>query len=121
MPLAVIGMDHVQITVPVALEAKCLAFYRDLLGSAETAKPVELQTKGGAWFQLANLQLHIGLEPDASPPSKRHVCFLVADVGSARAMIEAAGIPVDKFGISDGRPRFFIRDPAGNRIEIGQR
>lgn len=121
MTLDLIGIDHVQIAVPRALEAECLAFYRSLIGEAEIAKPEELRKSGGAWFQLPNLQLHIGVDPGPSPPSKRHVCFLVADVEAERAKLETAGVPTEKFGMVEGFTRFFVRDPAGNRIEISQR
>jgi catechol 2,3-dioxygenase-like lactoylglutathione lyase family enzyme len=121
MSLGITAIDHVQITVPRALEKECLAFYRGLLGLAEIAKPVELRGRGGAWFQLANLQLHIGVDPEASPASKRHVCFLVNDLAIARTRARMAGLAVEKEETAEGLSRFFIRDPAGNRIEIGQR
>jgi catechol 2,3-dioxygenase-like lactoylglutathione lyase family enzyme len=121
MPIEVIAIDHVQIAVPRDRETDCLAFYRSLLGPAEIAKPVALQARGGAWFQLANLQLHIGLDAETSPSSRRHVCFLVRQLNEARAWVEASEITVENDGEADGLRRFFIRDPAGNRIEIGQR
>jgi catechol 2,3-dioxygenase-like lactoylglutathione lyase family enzyme len=121
VPLDLIGIDHVQIAVARALEAECLAFYRSLIGATEIAKPAELQKSGGAWFQLPHLQLHIGVDPAPSPPSKRHVCFLVPDVEAVRVSLESAGVSIEKFGRVEGLLRFFVRDPAGNRIEIGQR
>ena len=39
MSLGIIGIDHVQITVPRALEAECLAFYREDLELKEIPKP----------------------------------------------------------------------------------
>ncbi|HTT83778.1 MAG TPA: VOC family protein [Rhizomicrobium sp.] len=120
MSLGVIAIDHVQIAVPRALEKECLAFYRELLGPAEIAKPAALRARGGAWFQLGDVQLHIGLDSEPSPSSRRHVCFVVADLAEARAQAEASGIAVENEGETDLR-RFFIYDPAGNRIEIGQR
>lgn len=121
MSLETIGIDHVQITVPRALETDCLAFYRGLFGTAEIEKPLELKASGGAWFQFANLQLHIGVDAEASAASKPHVCFLVRDVERTKAELEGMGIPVQKFAPVENLRRFFIRDPAGNRIEIGQR
>jgi len=121
MSLGVIGIDHVQIAVPRAQEAQCLAFYRAFLGLAEITKPAELRARGGAWFQLSNLQLHIGLDAEASPPSRRHICFLVEDTAQARAQAKSHGVTVEEESEVDGLHRFFIRDPAGNRIEIAQR
>lgn len=120
MALGITRIDHVQIGVPRSLERECVAFYRGLLGLAEIAKPEELPANGGAWFQIANVQLHIGLDDEASPPRKRHVGFLVTDLGLARAHAGAAGLVIEEQTSNDRAQRFFIRDPAGNRIEIGQ-
>jgi len=119
--LKIAAIDHVQMTVPRALEAECLAFYREVLGLAEIAKPEELRARGGAWFQVGAIQFHIGVDPEASPKSKRHVCFLVPDLAAARADVRAKGVTIEEDGKAEGLIRFFIFDPAGNRIEIGQR
>ena len=121
MPLAVTGIDHVQIAVPRALEAGSLAFYREVFGFPELPKPEELRGRGGAWFQVGALQMHIGVDPEPSPKSKRHICFLVDDLASAKTGILSLGIAIEEESVAEGLSRFFIRDPAGNRIEIGQR
>jgi len=121
LPLDVLAIDHVQIAVPRALEAACLAFYREVFAFPELPKPVELRARGGAWFQVGALQMHIGIDEEASPKSKRHLCFLVGDLAKAKAEILSRGIAVEGEGNAEGLARFFIRDPAGNRIEIGQR
>ena len=121
MPLAVTGIDHVQIAVPRALEAESLAFYREVFGFSELPKPEELRGRGGAWFQVGALQMHIGVDPEPLPKSKRHICFLVDDLASAKTSILSLGIAIEEESVAEGLSRFFIRDPAGNRIEIGQR
>jgi catechol 2,3-dioxygenase-like lactoylglutathione lyase family enzyme len=121
MSLAISAIDHVQIAVPKALEHECLTFYRETLGLAEIPKPAELRGRGGAWFQIANLQMHVGVDPEPSPRSKRHVCFLVPDLAHARAAIVASGIAIEEESVAEGLSRFFVRDPAGNRVEIAQR
>ena len=121
MSLEIVGIDHVQIAAPKALEQECVRFYREVLALPEVEKPDELKSRGGAWFQVGPLQMHVGIDPDASPDSKRHVCFLVADLAAAKAAIETAGVTIESEGTAEGLSRFFIRDPAGNRIEIGQR
>ena len=121
MSLGIIGIDHVQIAAPKALESECLKFYRVVLALPEIEKPDELRARGGAWFQVGPLQMHVGIDPDASPSSKRHICFLVRDISAAKAAIQSHGGTIDSEGVAEGLKRFFIRDPAGNRIEIGQR
>jgi len=121
MSLGIAAIDHVQLTVPRALEAECLTFYRSVLGLKEIPKPEELRARGGAWFEVGSLQFHIGVDPDPWPKSKRHVCFLVPDLAKAKSSALALGVTIEEEGFAEGLSRFFVRDPAGNRIEIGQR
>ena len=121
MSLRILGIDHVQIAVPKAQEATCLAFYREVLGLAEIEKPEHLKARGGAWFQVGTTQMHVGIDPEPSPKSKRHICFLVADLAAAKADVQARGAAIEDEGKAEGLIRFFLRDPSGNRIEIGQR
>ena len=124
MGLGITAIDHVQGAGPRAREAEALAFYRTVLGLTEIPKPEELRARGGAWFQTGNLQLHIGVDPDperTQARSKRHVCFLVGDLAAAKRAVTAHGIAIEEESTAEGLSRFFIRDPADNRIEIGVR
>src|SRR5579863_4787482 len=121
MALEITGIDHVQLTVPRALEAQSLDFYRNVLGLTEIEKPDELKARGGAWFQVGATQFHIGVDPEPWPRSKRHICFIVPDLAAARAAVVAKNVAIEEEGVAEGLKRFFVRDPAGNRIEIGQR
>jgi catechol 2,3-dioxygenase-like lactoylglutathione lyase family enzyme len=54
--------------------------------------------------------------------SRRHICFVVADLTEEEATMRGAGIEI----IPDSRPidgwrRYYVRDPGGNRIEIAER
>jgi catechol 2,3-dioxygenase-like lactoylglutathione lyase family enzyme len=115
------AVDHVQVTVPRAKEAECLAFYRNVLCLREIDKPPELRARGGAWFQVGAVQVHVSLEDHQSPASKRHICFLIPDLDAAEKWMRGNGIAVEPGDRAEGLSRFFIRDPAGNRIEIGQK
>jgi catechol 2,3-dioxygenase-like lactoylglutathione lyase family enzyme len=121
MSLGITGIDHVQIAVPRALEAECLKFYREVFAFPELEKPEELKPRGGAWFQVGALQMHIGVDPERSPRSKRHICFLTGDLARAKAHVLRHGVAIEEESVAEGLSRFFVRDPAGNRIEIGQR
>lgn len=121
MALGITTVDHVNITVPRALEAEVLHFYRAILGLREIPKPEPQRARGGAWFQVGAAQVHISLEDHESPRSRRHVCFLVSDLQRARDAAVAAGLPIEEESVAEGLSRFFIRDPAGNRLEIGHR
>lgn len=123
MTINATALDHVQITVPPELEVEARRFYKSVLGLEEIEKPTALKARGGCWFQLGSMQIHIAIEPGAQgEPSKRHICLLVRDLGAARGALEAAGAAIkDEPITADGLQRFFVRDPAGNRIEIGAR
>ncbi|HXZ67195.1 MAG TPA: VOC family protein, partial [Alphaproteobacteria bacterium] len=94
-----------------------------VLGLREIKKPQELKARGGAWYQLGNAQLHLALDIGANGAgSRRHVCLAVNDLDAARAALRAHGLEITDEPIqADGLARFFLRDPAGNRVEIGQR
>jgi catechol 2,3-dioxygenase-like lactoylglutathione lyase family enzyme len=115
------ALDHVNIAVPRAKEAEVLRFYREILGLLEIPKPAELRARGGAWFETGNAQLHISLEDVDSPLSRRHVCLLVSSLDAARKEMTRHRIAVEEGGTAEGLTRFFVRDPAGNRLEIGAR
>lgn len=121
MTLDIKAINHVQVTVPPALEAPCKAFYGEVLGLTEIEKPEPLKSRGGAWFSIGTSQLHMSLEDRADgTTSKRHVCYEVANLAAAKAHFEAAGIEITNEATEPhGLKRFFIRDPAGNRVEIG--
>lgn len=121
MGFRVTAVDHVNIAVPRAKEAEVLAFYREILGLKEIPKPPELRARGGAWFEIGAVQVHISLEDVEGPLSRRHVCFLVNDLNAARAAFAARGAAIEDGGTAEGLTRFFVRDPAGTRLEIGQR
>ena len=123
MKPSIIAIDHVQITVPPDAEAAVKSFYGDILGLMEILKPEALRARGGIWYQIGDTQLHIGIEETANGnASRRHLCFRVADLEQARQVIAQRGVEIIPEPIQpDGLQRFFVRDPAGNRIEIGQR
>lgn len=121
--LSITAIDHVQITVPPELEREARHFYGDVLGLREIKKPAELEARGGAWYRLGNAQLHLAIDAGATGAgSRRHVCLAVNDLEAARTALKAQGLdPMDEPIQADGLARFFLRDPAGNRVEIGQR
>ncbi len=121
MTFRITALDHVNIAVPRAKEAEVLRFYREVLGLLEIPKPAELRSRGGAWFEAGNAQLHISLEDIEGPLSRRHVCILVDDLDHARQAMTRHHVAIEEGGTAEGLTRFFVRDPAGNRLEIGNR
>jgi len=115
-------IHHVNVTVPKSLEDAAKHFYGVVMGLKEVPKPESSRGRGGAWYQLGPLQLHLSIENlDGAPPSKRHVCYTVANLAAAEEEFRNAGVEI----IPDDQPapgwsRFYVRDPGGNRLEIAQ-
>jgi catechol 2,3-dioxygenase-like lactoylglutathione lyase family enzyme len=114
------NIHHVNVTVPKSLEDAAKHFYREVMGLEEVPKPESSRARGGAWYQLGPVQLHLSVEDlEGAPRSKRHVCYTVPDLASAEERFRSAGVEI----IPEDRPvpgwtRFYVRDPAGNRLEI---
>jgi catechol 2,3-dioxygenase-like lactoylglutathione lyase family enzyme len=123
MAIGIVGVSHVNVTVPADLEAAAKHFYQVVLGLAEIPKPQGTRQSMGAWYQLGGLQLHLSIEDGVhNEVSDRHVCYQVADVATASREFRNAEVEI----IPDPRPvpgqsRFFVRDPGGNLLEITQR
>jgi Predicted ring-cleavage extradiol dioxygenase len=121
MTISIVSLQHVNVRVSPAVEAAAKEFYGTLLGLREVPKPEDAAARGGAWYQLGDVQLHLSRDKNAANEgSKRHICFHVADLVEAQKHLENLGVEIlpDDQPIA-GQPRFYIRDPGGNLIEVG--
>jgi len=108
------GLNHVSVHAD-DLE-RSVAFYSDLFGMAELPTPQFGYPV--RWLRLGRLQLHL-FQRSTGAPEFHHFAVDVDD-------FEAAFLKARERGILDGGPRRFpdgtvqmyIRDPAGNRVEI---
>lgn len=115
-----VRLQHVAIARPPETDGAARAFYGDLLGLTEVTPPASLQSLGVLWYQIgAGSELHIFVEePLGQDHSGRHFCLAVADVEALRLRLIAAGIRVAADVPIPDRPRYFVRDPFGNLIEL---
>ena len=113
------GLTHVSIQA-VDMEAS-LRFYVDVLGlervpSPDFAQPVE-------WLRVGDLQLHLFLS-DAPAPQRHHLGLDVDDFEAAYVMARDAGLVDDATfaptvrELNDGSVQLYVRDPAGNLVEL---
>ena len=116
-------IHHVNVTVPKSLEDAAKHFYGVVMGLEEVPKPESSRGRGGAWYQLGALQLHLSIETAFGDDciSKRHVCYTVNNLTEAEERFRKAGVEI----VPDDQPtpgwsRFYVRDPGGNRLEIAQ-
>jgi catechol 2,3-dioxygenase-like lactoylglutathione lyase family enzyme len=114
----VTGIDHVQVAAPPGCEAEARAFYGELLGLEELAKPPELAARGGCWFRAGAQELHVGVEAEFAPSRKAHPGFVVSDLDELRARLAARGIDARDDDSIPGVRRFYAADPFGNRLEF---
>ena len=113
-------LDHVQICIPEGKENEARDFYTGIIGLTEIPKPKALMQNGGLWYQVADIQLHIGTEKDLNK-SKRHPAFEVEDLKEARKHLEQSGLQIKEEVRIPGQDRFSFTDPFGNRIELLQK
>ena len=116
-------IHHVNVTVPKPLEDAAKHFYGVVMALEEVPKPEGSRARGGAWYQLGPLQLHLSVEAPLGEncTSKRHVCYTVANLAEAEEKFRSAGVEI----LPDDQPtqgwsRFYVRDPGGNRLEIAE-
>src|SRR4051812_36006914 len=120
----IVGLDHVQIMIPIGREDDARRFYGDLLGLTEVPKPEPLLRQGGCWFAGPGVALHIGAQDpdDADDPfvaaRRAHIALLVDDLDALRARLEAGGVATTDDPRPIGVRRFYAHDPFGNRLEL---
>ena len=117
----IVGLDHVQLAMPAGGEEQARAFYGDVLGLAELAKPPHLAARGGCWFSGPGVSIHLGVETPFRPAAKAHPAFLVSDLAAMRVHLRDHGVAFRESDPLDGYRRGDIADPFGNRIELMQR
>jgi catechol 2,3-dioxygenase-like lactoylglutathione lyase family enzyme len=122
--VTIAGYSHVAVMVD-DLDA-ALGFYRDLLGFAVLPRPDFGPGTEGAWLQLGHAQVHLGVVEAMGPSTGfPHMAMHVpaADWDATMRELEARGVPFlfppgsrEDFGVPVRAA--FIRDPAGNVIEL---
>lgn len=119
--MTIVGIHHVQITIPKGAEEAARAFYCGALGLPEVEKPDSLKGRGGFWVQAGDRQVHIGVEDGVERArTKAHVAYQVNDLAAWRAKLEAAGARMAESVPIPGFDRFECRDPFDNRMEFIQ-
>ena len=114
------AIAHIQVTYSPEVEDAMLFFYSKVLGLTEIDKPEAIKANGGAWYVLGDIQVHLSIEKNPSnATSRRHICYLVRNLEAFKQHLQEHGVEI----LGDRQPvpginRFFLRDPAGNRIEI---
>jgi len=97
-------------------------FYREVLGLGDKPRP-EIPGVPGHWHVVGDQELHlVGAPPQGTPidSTGHHYCVAVADLDGAVAELEERGIEYQRAVQGKGTVQIWIRDPAGNTIELQQ-
>lgn len=115
----IIALHHVQITISPESEDQARQFYGELMGLQEIPKPDALAGRGGLWFEMGAMQIHIGVEKGVERhASKAHIAYQVSDLQDMRQKLSDAGCDIKESVPIPGMDRFETRDPFGNRLEF---
>lgn len=122
--MAALGLDHYNIRAPSPLLEQLRDFYVATLGLRVGARP-RFRTHGYWLYAGERAVLHLsGTRADevravGVVPTFDHVAFRCEDDAAMRATLDAADIAYE---IDDsperGQRQIFLRDPAGNGIEL---
>lgn len=131
MPVKVLELHHVGFGVNHAQADAMLDFYRDVLSLPQDPARWKIPGIYGSWINLPNgTQLHIlGSEGPSryakgpgQDPVSNHIALAVEDVLAAEQELIARGIAyftLDNVA-SPSLKQLFLRDPAGNLVELHQ-
>ena len=110
-----VGIDHVQLAIPVGAEEIARRFYVGVFGLAEVSKPSTMAARGGAWFERGCVRIHVGVEDPFVPAHKAHPAITIRNL---QDFIDTSGLAATWNTELVGVLRCHVSDPFGNRIEL---
>lgn len=111
-------IHHVQLAMPEGAEMEATRFYEGILGLAQVPKPAHLAARGGCWFEIGQVRLHLGVEAGFRPAEKAHPALLVDDLSALIKRLQAASVEIVRDQPLPGFERIYVSDPFGNRLEF---
>ncbi len=120
--MKVTRFHHVSINTSETSLDDVAAFYRDVLGLNDKARP-DIPGVPGHWHLVGDQELHlVGAPPRGTPidSTGHHYCVAVDDLDAAVAELEDRGIEYQRAVQGAGTVQIWISDPAGNTIELQQ-
>lgn len=121
--MGVMRLQHASVPMPLGGNDDARAFYNGILGMTEVAPPSSLDPEKIVWFQAGEggHEVHVFTEEGSRPNTPaQHLCLQLDDIGAMRAHLEKLGVPIEVPVAIHNRPRFNVRDPFGNLIELTQ-
>ena len=109
-------LQHVTLEVRPDQVDDCLRFW-SVLGF-ERVEPPPLLRDRFVWVARGVTQIHLMPLDDPVATKQGHCAVVVDDYDAAREAIEALGAQTRDGTNAWDAPRFFVRDPAGNNVEV---
>jgi len=114
-------LQHTSVPIPADGTSQARSFYGDALGMTEKTPPPSLSNV--VWFEAGpdGHEVHCFVEPDfEAHPKEQHLCLQVNDIEVLRTHLAQKNVPIEETVAITNRPRFFVRDPFENLIELTQ-
>jgi catechol 2,3-dioxygenase-like lactoylglutathione lyase family enzyme len=109
------GVHHVSINVDDV--EKTGRFYLDVLGLERLPRP-DLGFPG-LWLRAGGQEIHLMQVAEHRAPEGQHFALRVEDLDGALAELAARGVTTSRaLRVPNGGRQAFLRDPAGNLIEL---
>ncbi|MGC4031840.1 MAG: VOC family protein [Tepidisphaeraceae bacterium] len=115
----VLGIHHIQLTVPPDKLDATRRFYINRLGFEPIANPFNIE---GFWLAAGGQQVHIRVEENVDRYKTRaHAAFVIDNLAAVHVGLVADGCVIEPQKPFDHFERLHVIDPGGNRIELMQR
>ena len=117
------GIQHTSVPMPANGHDEARRFYGHALGMTEVPPPSDLQNLSLIWFLAGDggQEIHCFAVDDLGPnPTGQHVCLQVDDLPVFLDQLDERGVTIEETQVIRNRPRCFVHDPFGNRVEITQ-
>jgi len=117
--MKVTGFTHISVHAHDLDES--VRFYTELFGMEEIPAPSFLFPV--RWLRVGNLQLHLFLSDDPAPQG-HHFGIEVDDFEATYEKVQEMGVQVESgyfshvYELPDGAVQLYLRDPAGNMVEV---
>jgi catechol 2,3-dioxygenase-like lactoylglutathione lyase family enzyme len=109
-------LQHVSVEVEPDKTARCAEFY-ELLGFVRVDPPPSL-ADSATWLERRGTQVHLMHRDDPVRLPHGHLAVVVDQYPETVARLRDAGFDPEPRREHWGAPRSFVRDPAGNRVEL---
>lgn len=116
--MAVVRLQHTSVPMPPGEGATARHFYGTVMEMEEKIPPESIIAQGLIWFRAGDDEIHLFRDDEPAGNERQHFCLQVDNIDHLRSQFERHGVEIEETTAVPNRPRFFVHDPFGNRIEI---